>query len=58
MEELILAAGVEGVKFLASYYIQQQRLAGMTDEQIGIQFKADLEEFKKNDPSLIPEVTP
>ncbi len=48
--------GVEGLKFLASVYIQQKRTEGMTDEQILAALVQEYADFKANNPDNIPEV--
>lgn len=55
--QIIAMAGIEGVKFLASYYVEQKRLQGMTDAQIVEEAKREYAIFKASNPDDIPDPT-
>lgn len=47
--------GIEGLKFLANYYLESKKLAGMTGEQVKAEFDREYTEFRLNDPQDIPD---
>lgn len=55
--QIIGMVAVEGIKFLATYYVENKRLAGKTDTEIMDEFKAEYLEFKNSDVDKIPDPT-
>lgn len=55
-EELVVAAGLEVVKFLLSLAFQASRNANLTQEQIDALYQEELAKFLANDPNKIPDV--
>ena len=53
--QIIAMAGIEGVKFLASYYVEKKRLEGLTDAQILEEAKKEYAIFKASNPADIPD---